>query len=158
MAPARSSRLGIAALIAWIAMEVVAAAAWGVGYVRGTVRDQDIANVAEAMMMPVLFAALPFAAYAFGMLWPSMRAVEAVTRGRLSRVLNILVGAALTIPFLLVIIGAGRVLWPQRTTFIEQVARIFQNSHGDGWVLLCLVAGGMIVGARAASRRALVSR
>lgn len=158
MSPARSSGLGIAALIAWIAMDVVAVAAWGVGYVRGTNGDPDITNVVEAMMMPALFATLPFAAYAFGVLWPCMRAVEVLTRGRVSRFSNVLIGGALTIPFFLVVIAGGRMLWPQRTTFIEHVTRILQNSHGDGWVLLCLVVGGMIVGAGAASRRVLVSR
>jgi len=139
-------------------MDVVAVAAWGVGYMRGTIGDPDILNVAEAMMMPALFATLPFAVYAFGVLWPCMRGIEAMTRGRLSRIAYMLIGAALTAPLFLAFIAGGRMLWPQRMTFIEQVTRILQNTQGDGWVLLCLVVGGMVVGAGAASRRVLVSR
>ena len=152
MSVSRPSSLGVSAFIAWLAMDVVAIAAWGIGYVRGTIRDPDILNIAEAMMMPALFMTLPFGIYALGMLWPCMRVIEAVTRGRLSRIVYVLIGGVLTAPLLVAFIAGGRLLWPGPTTVLQHVSSIVQNKHGDGWLLLCFVVGGLIVGAGAGTR------
>lgn len=141
-----SARLFSFVVIAWIALEASAGASFGVSYLRGTLGDPDVQSVLEAAMMPVIVMMLPFAALAFGVFWPGMYVIGTLTRGRCSRLANVLIGAAFSLPVLLAIFALGRVVWPQPTTFVPHFLRVVYGVS-DLWFAASILIAGMIAGA-----------
>ena len=86
------------ALLAWVALLagpiVHAAMRWqmGVG------RDADMSGVHELVLTFLIVLSVPMAALAFGVFAPLGVAIDSLTRGRTSRLVNVLLGATLSVP------------------------------------------------------------
>ena len=139
-------RLFVFVVVAWIALEAIAGASFGARYLRGTLGDPDIRSAFEAASLPVVGLMVPFAALAFGVFWPGMYVIGMLTRGRSSRLGNVIIGAAFGVLVMLAIFWLGRLVWPQPTAFGQHFLRVVHDVS-DLWFPAAILAAGMIAGA-----------
>ena len=146
MSAQRIDRFTEHAFLAWLAMAAVLIGTFGVRYLRGTLGDPDITSLTEAMMIPLISMTVPVGAVAFGVFWPSIRAINAATRGRLGTLGLAAAGAALSLPAVLAFAVGGYLLWPSSESFVDQFARNVRHPS-FGYLFAAFVVGGMTVGA-----------
>jgi len=93
-------RIWIHAFVAAAAMVLIPTVAATVGWLTGSSHRSDVAGVHEQILLSLVLLSIPSAALALGVIAPSAIALDRLTRGRTSRLTNLLLGAFLSIPTL----------------------------------------------------------
>jgi hypothetical protein len=119
--------------VAWVALIAGPIIQAVIRWEMGVDRDIDMSGVHELIFMFLIVFSAPMAALAFGVFAPLALAIDHLTKGRTSRFVNVLLGATLSLPALLLIVMVAG--WPRRGS----------ASHAMVLVAVLLLAG-MIVG------------
>jgi len=93
--------------LAWVALISVPTAYAVLRWQVGLGRDVDIHGVDELILMFLLVLSAPMAALAFGVFAPLAIVIDRIASGRTSRFVNVLIGAALSAPALVVTVVVG---------------------------------------------------
>jgi hypothetical protein len=103
-------RIWTHAIAAAAAMVVIPTVGATVGWFTGGSRNSDVNGVHELILLFVMLLIIPSAALTLGVLAPSAIALDRLTRGRTSRLTNMLLGALLSVPALSVLLVAVSLL------------------------------------------------
>lgn len=128
--------------LAWIALVVVPIGYAAVRWQMGLGHDPDMTGVGELMLSMLVVILVPMAALAFGVLAPLAIGVDQLTNARTPRAVNVLIGAALSAPALVVTVVA--VGWPEHG-IRDALAALGHLGRAPGFGLGVLLAG-IIVG------------
>ena len=108
-APHRVWRYAVLAWMILLAGPIILAV---VRWQMGVDRDIDMTGVHELVFMFLIAFSAPAAVLAFGMFAPLAVGLDSIAKGRTSRFVNVLLGATLSLPVLLItVLVAG---WPRR--------------------------------------------
>jgi hypothetical protein len=99
-------RIWTHAIAAAAVMVLIPTVAATVGWLTGSSRDSDMSGVHELILLFVILSTIPSFALALGVLAPSAIALDRLTRGRTSRLTNMLLGALLSLPALAALLVA----------------------------------------------------
>jgi hypothetical protein len=128
------------AVLAWFALIAGPTAHAAIRWQMGFGRDVDMSGVHELVLVFVIVFAAPMAALAFGVFAPLAVALDYIVNGRTPRFVNLLLGAMLSGPALIVtVMVAG---WPMRGSASAAVM-----------LVATLLLAGMIVGLGVRHRR-----
>ena len=130
------------AALAWIALVAIPTAYAVIRWQMGLVRDPDMSGIGELIFTFVIILAAPMAALAFAVYAPLALAVDRIAKGRTRRVVNVMLGAMLAVPAVLVTMI---VLGAPRHGLAHAVSQIAWPRPALG-VFAALPAAGMIVG------------
>ena len=98
------------AVVAWAALIAGPTGHAAIRWQMGVGRDIDMSGVHELVFMFALAFAAPMAALAFGVFAPLAVGIDYLLKGRASRFVNVLLGATLSVPALIVTVIVGG--WP----------------------------------------------
>jgi hypothetical protein len=90
--------------LAWIVLIAGPTARAVVRWQMGVDRDVDMSGVDELIFTFLIVLAVPMAALAFGVFAPLAIGIDNLIKGRTPRLVNVLLGAALSVPALIVIV------------------------------------------------------
>ena len=128
------------AIVAWLALiagpTLHAARRWQVG----VGRDPDMSGVHELVFVFAIALAVPMAALVFGVFAPLAVALDCLLNGRTPRFVNVLLGASLSVPAMIVTVAVAG--WPMRG-----------SSSAAMMLLAMLMVAGVIVGFGVRSRK-----
>jgi hypothetical protein len=130
------------AALAWITLVAVPTGYAVIRWQMGLGRDPDMSGVGELIFSFLFVISFPMAALAFGVLAPLTIAYDSLAKGRAPMYLNVLVGAGLAVPALVVSVLA--VGWPQHG-LRDSVSALRHLDRADGFAMAVLL-GGMIAG------------
>jgi len=126
------------AVLAWVTLIAGPTGHAAIRWQMGVGRDIDISGVHELVFMFALAFAAPMAALAFGVFAPLAVGIDHIMNGRAPRFVNVILGAALSVPALIVtVMVAG---WTMKG--VPAVATL-QRAMG---LIAALPLAGMIVG------------
>jgi hypothetical protein len=148
--------------LAWVALVAIPTAVVSIAWMLGIDRDSSVSNVFELALLFIFFLPVPAAVAVFALLAPLAITTDHVLRGRTTRLINVVLGAALGVaaytlyfagsallrlptpftPRRIIADGASldtlyRILTAPQTPFMWAVAAV---------VLTCFVVGGMLIG------------
>ena len=135
-------RIWPCAFLAWVALLLVPVAYEAVQWERGIGRDPDMSGVGELVGFLLFMLSLPMALLAFAVFAPLAIGIDYIAKGRTTRFVNALIGAALCAPALVVSVVASG--WPEHS-LSDAMAVIRDPGRAAGFVAALPVAG-MIVG------------
>ena len=130
------------AALAWIALITIPTAYAVIGWQMGLDRDPDMSGAGELIALFLVVITVPMAALAFGVFAPLAIAYDHVVKGRTPTYVNVLFGAALSAPALVVSVVA--VGWPQHD--LRQSMSVLRHLDRAPGFETALLVGGMIVG------------
>lgn len=133
------------AALAWVALIAGPTVNAAIRWQMGVGRDSDMTGVHELVFTFLIVLAAPMAALAFGVFAPLAVGIDYLMRGRSSRFVNVLLGAILSVPALIVTVIVGG--WPGKG--VPSVAGL-QRALG---LIAVLPVAGMIVGLGLRHRR-----
>lgn len=136
------------AVLAWVALITGPTGHAAIRWQMGVGRDIDMSGVHELVFMFALAFAAPMGALAFGVFAPLAVGIDYIMNGRTPRFVNLILGAALSVPALIVtvIVGGWR---------MEGIAAVATLQRAMG-LIAALPLAGMIVGLGMRHRRSTV--
>jgi hypothetical protein len=155
-------RIWAFSFLAWMALVAIPTAAVSIAWMLGLDRDSSAPNLFDLVVLFIFMLPVPAAIAVFALLAPLAITTDLVLRGRTTRLINVVLGAALGVaaytlyfagsallrlptpftPRRIIADGASldtlyRILTAPQTPFMWAVAAV---------VLTCFVVGGMLIG------------
>ena len=129
--------------VAWVALVLIPIAYAAVQWERGIDRDADMTGVGELVGFLLFILPVPMAALAFGVFAPLGITLDVMLKGRTSRVVNVLLGAASAGPAIFAAVWVTG--WPGHS--LPDVIIAFRHSAERApQIVAATLVAGMIVG------------
>jgi hypothetical protein len=158
--PADRHRIWSHAALGGLAILCIPILIASIGWVLGIDRDVDMSSVFELIFTLLMILTTPALALAFGVLAPSAIAFDRITRGRTTRLANMLLGVSLSLPLFVAFVFGTALFMSDDRPYVVLVLRglsIPQRHPGVGAALLAVFAAAGVIAALGMRHRSRLS-